>query len=529
MALQIEHPLTYQSTACSFGLYLAFELMQDLHRVFFTSLFLLTGLFDPINAQDTVLNGRYKGKLDSLHSEAMGQQRLFQVFVPPSWKPGDTSTYEVLYVLDGGNWNTGLVTRIQQFTEGEGNMPPVMVVSIMGIDRNIELTPTRLTTWNAPTGGAEKFLQFITHELIPYIGKTYPANGDNTLWGHSLSALFAIYALLNEPTAFRSFIAVDPSCWWDDNYVPKQAAKKLPSLPGLQATLFVAGREGAALHDMRIDTMATVLQKNAPPGLHWKLMTYQDESHSSVRLKSTYDGLRFTYAGIGADIELLPAGGRIVKGQPIQLKYFDDTARMHYTLDGSIPTESSPVVPHELPLSGAATVTYKRFTNRQRLDKTATAAFTAAEKVLPPLAELKNATPGGWHYSYTEANGTRPQTGIALKDFEKTLPRKNSYALTLDGWLQVKEDGYHMFFFQGTRGSKLFIGETLVMQFTDSNHTRSSYILPLSKGFYPLRIEYADKKEDYTLLLYWIAPSIMAAMDAVPVPLEQQFSKRRKE
>jgi len=67
------------------------------------------------------------------------------------------------------------------------------------------------------------------------------------------------------------------------------------------------------------------------------------------------------------------------------------------------------------------------------------------------------------------------------------------------------------------------------LQFIDSNHTRSSYILPLSKGFYPLRIEYAGKKEDYTLPLYWITPSTMAAMDAVPVPLEQQFSKRRKE
>ena len=32
----------------------------------------------------------------------------------------------------------------------------------------------------------------------------------------------------------------------------------------------------------------------------------------------------------------------------------------------------------------------------------------------------------------------------------------------------------------------------------DSNHVRSPYILPLSKGLYPLRIEYADEKEDYT-------------------------------
>jgi len=499
--------------------------MQHLHRSFFIVLFVLTDLCYTTNAQDTVLNGFYKGKLDSLHSDALGQQRLFQVFVPPSWKQGDTTTYEVLYVLDGGNWNTGLVTKIQRFIEGEGNMPPAIVVSVMGIDRNIELTPTHLATWNAPTGGAENFLKFITHELIPYIGKTYPSDGDNTLWGHSLSGMFAIYAMLNEPTAFRSFIAIDPSCWWDDNYVPKLAAKKLPALSSMQATLFIAGREGNALHEMRIDTMETVLEKNAPMGLHWKLITYAGESHSSVRLKSTYDGLRFTYAGLGGNIELLPAAGMIVKGTPIRLKYFDDTTNMHYTLDGTIPTESSPAVPHELSVSGAATVTYKRFTNRKRFDKTATASFTLTEKVLPPLAALKNAKPGGWHYVYNEGYGKPIQTGIAVKDFEKTLPRKNSYALTLDGWLQVKEDGYHMFFFQGAKRTKLFIGNTLVMQFNDSNHTSSSYMMPLSKGFYPLRIEYADKKEDYKLSLYWITPSTMAAMDAMPVPPEQQYSK----
>ena len=75
----------------------------------------------------------------------------------------------------------------------------------------------------------------------------------------------------------------------------KYASKILPSLSSLQASLFIAGREGNALNEMHIDTMEAVPGKNAPPGLHWKLITYAGESHSSVRLKSTCDGLRFTY------------------------------------------------------------------------------------------------------------------------------------------------------------------------------------------------------------------------------------------
>jgi len=59
----------------------------------------------------------------------------------------------------------------------------------------------------------------------------------------------------------------------------------------------------------------------------------------------------------------------------------------------------------------------------------------------------------------------------------------------ITGGTHVKEDGYNMFFFQDTKGSKLFIGNTLLMQFNDSKHTSSFYMMPLSKGFYTLRIE----------------------------------------
>jgi len=70
------------------------------------------------------------------------------------------------------------------------------------------------------------------------------------------------------------------------------------------------------------------------------------------------------------------------------------------------------------------------------------------------------------------------------------------------GGARVKEVGYNTFFFQDTKGSKLLVSNTLVMQFNDSKHTSSFYMMPLSKGFYTLRIEYAEKKKtiNYRLL-----------------------------
>src|SRR5688500_7032592 len=204
--------------------------MKDKYQFLLLLLILTTGSL--VNAQDTVRNVSYHGKLDSINSSILNQKRLIQVFTPPSYKPGSADKYDVLYVLDGGNWNTGLIARTQQFVEGEGLMPPTIIVSVLGIDRSKDLTPTRLAGWKT-SGGADKFLGFIKNELIPYVNQTYPSNGDNTLWGHSLGGMFVMYAMLKEPTTFKSYIAVDPSMWWDKCYIPKMAAKELPALADL--------------------------------------------------------------------------------------------------------------------------------------------------------------------------------------------------------------------------------------------------------------------------------------------------------
>ena len=94
------------------------------------------------------------------------------------------------------------------------------------------------------------------------------------------------------------------------------------------------------------------------------------------------------------------------------------------------------------------------------------------------------------------------KTGITDKDFNiNNLPQKNNYALVIDGFLETKEEGYYMFIFDADKNSKLFLGDKLLMEW-DGNYSRPTYtyILPLSKGFYPFRIEYLHKKEDFKLL-----------------------------
>lgn len=502
-------------------------------------LILVTGsLISSAMPQDTVLTVTYKGKLDSLNSSILKQKRFIQVFIPQGYKAGSSDKYDVLYVLDGGNWNTGLINQIQHFIEAQDRMPPTIIVSVLGIDRNIELTPTHLDSWNAQTGGAGDFLSFIKNELIPYINNTYPSNGENSLWGHSLGGMFVIYALINEPTTFKSYIAVDPSVWWDNCYVPKMAAKKWTASTRLNTTLFIGAREGLSVHDLRIDTMKIVLEKTAPPGLNWKLLIYPDETHGSVRLKTTYDGLKFLYAGYTTRIEFNPMNGIVLKDKPFKIWYDADTARVYYTLDGTTPTELSAKVQSEITVPGAARITYKLFTGRSTYDKIISGNFTA-EKVSPPVTKPGNSKSGGFNYAYYEGDwdnlpdlsSLKPvKTGIADKDFDAAdLPRKNNYTLVLDGFLEAKEEGYYVFYLLAGKGTKLYIGGNLIVQWAENSiQPYYSFLMPLSKGFYPVRVEYFSKKEDFNLQLGYITPGKMTTKDAIPIPLDVQYGTGNK-
>jgi predicted alpha/beta superfamily hydrolase len=502
---------------------------------FLIVLIIACGLVNMAGAQDTVLRVPELAKLDSLNSTILKEKRLIQVFTPANYKPGSTDKFDVLYVLDGGNWNTGLIKQVQRFVEGEAYMPPTIIVSVMGIDRNKDLTPTRINNWGT-SGGAANFLGFIKNELIPYVNKAYPTNGDNTLWGHSLGGMFVLYAMLNEPALFKSYIAVDPSLWWDNCLVPKMAAGKLPAFAGLNTTLYISGREGEDGKGMRIDTMDAVLKKSAPAGLNWKIQIYPNETHSSLRLKSTYDGLKYTYSGFTDAIEYYPANGILLKDKPFSFKYFEDTTKVRYTTDGTEPTLASAKIEQEITLNAGATLTLKRFTNRAQYNRVATGHFVLDDG-LRVLSKPGGKQPGGLNYAYYEGDWQEwpdlkqlkpTKTGITDKDFEiDKLPKPNNYALVIDGLIKVTEDGYYMFLLNADKNTRFYVGNKLIMTWNGTyKHRTDSFLVPLKKGFYPLRIEYLRRNKDFKLEWAYITPANLKGMDAKAVPVELQYGSK---
>src|SRR5690242_2118293 len=207
------------------------------------------------------------GTVDSVYSQILGEQRKIWVYVPNS---GDDNSiflqqhHQVVYLLDGDAHFYSVMGMIQQLSEVNGNTvcPEMIVVAIPNTDRTRDLTPTHVTS--APyvdsnfvrtTGGGEKFTTFIEKELMPHIDSLYPTAPYRMLIGHSLGGLMVVNTLINHTDMFNAYLAIDPSLWWDNQKLLKQAETVLQQKNFQNKTLFLAI---ANTMDDGMDTMKVV-------------------------------------------------------------------------------------------------------------------------------------------------------------------------------------------------------------------------------------------------------------------------------
>jgi predicted alpha/beta superfamily hydrolase len=471
------------------------------------------------------------GKRDSLYSAILKEERVFQVVLPQNYKPGSAEKYDVLYILDGEG-NLKSISDIQQFAQNESLMPPVIMVAVHNTNRFRDMTPTQVAQV-AGSGGADKFLSFLKNELVPYVNKTYPASGNNILYGHSLTGLFSVYAFLAEPRLFNSYLAVDPSLWWDNNYIEKLAGEKLNASQHAGKSLFIAGRDTAGIKQMGITDFDTLLKGKAPKELNWKIAGYPDENHGSIRLKSVYDGLKFFYDGyITPAVVFHPMNGIVLKDKPYKVYYFG-SAQVHYTTDGSEPVLSSTKMQFGNNLINNAKLTAKALDRTDRFNKATVGEFKVGN-ALPAIAKPENAAPGGVNYSYYEGEWNalpdfgklKPvHSGIVSKDFDvNKLPRSTNFAVLLEGYIEIEKEGHYIFVLDSDDGSKFFLGDHLLIDYdgTHGDGKPKTYLVPLEKGFYPVRLEYFQQGGGAQLMLQYVLPGEEKPQ---PIPFELQYGR----
>ena len=262
------------------------------------------------------------GTIDSIYSPTLKEQRRILVYTPPSYS--DTTytpqRYPVLYLLDGDahfHSVTGLFSALSAGVNGTFVIPEMIVVAIPNTDRMRDLSPTRVTTdfegkpspSLATSGGMPQFLRFIRDELVPRIDAQYRTAPYRVLVGHSLGGITAINALYTMPEAFNAYVAIDPSLWWDNRVLLKQA-RGVVETRRLEGRTLVMAQANTLQPDDTTDNAHynAMLQFNSimgrynQSGLRYQYRLYPEDDHGSVPLIAEYDALRFIFAGYKADL-----------------------------------------------------------------------------------------------------------------------------------------------------------------------------------------------------------------------------------
>lgn len=190
-----------------------------------------------------------------------------------------------MYMPDGGIAEDFLhVAGLVQVSVGNETMRPFLLVGIENTERRRDMTgPTENEKDKkiAPrVGGSAAFRRFIRDELMPQVKKRYRTTAETAIVGESLAGLFVVETFLLEPDLFDTYIAFDPSLWWNDHKMVDGAAECLRANPKLNKTLYFAssGEDTAEFTQRFADT----LEKNAASSVHWHYEKMPDEKHSTV-------------------------------------------------------------------------------------------------------------------------------------------------------------------------------------------------------------------------------------------------------
>lgn len=179
----------------------------------------------------------------SLYSEILKEERPYWIHLPESYTDSSGIAYPVIYLLDGEQHLGGLAAL--QAYYNYFRFPEMIVVGISNAEnRTRDLTPTIVSSRNGAavdaSGGADKFRAFLSEELIPHIDAIYATTPHRVLVGHSFGGLFVMDTLLENPSLFTNYIALDPSLDWDQGHWIKESLAKLPEMRLDGHSLFVA-------------------------------------------------------------------------------------------------------------------------------------------------------------------------------------------------------------------------------------------------------------------------------------------------
>jgi predicted alpha/beta superfamily hydrolase len=254
------------------------------------------------------------GTTHTIQSKVLNEERTYFLELPESYETS-SKEYPILVLLDGEVTYHSHSGILKQMVQG-GQIPEMIIIAITNVDRVRDFTPTNyLTNLNGSSavenqktsGGSAAFLKFIEEELLVKVEANYRTNSFKTLVGISHGGLLVGSSYLSKASSFNGFVSMDPSFWWDDQYVVKQiSSTDLEQIKHKRIYVSTADKfenfdriPGVFQANINAHELFNTTLKNkgiSPANI--ELEYFKEENHWTVALMSLYHGMQFIYKGL---------------------------------------------------------------------------------------------------------------------------------------------------------------------------------------------------------------------------------------
>ena len=225
-----------------------------------------------------------------ISSTILSETREISIYLPDDYAYSEVK-YPVLYLLDG-EAHLQHASAAADYLTTRGIIPDIIIVAIRNIDRSRDFSPVHVE--NIPSsGGAEKFLGFLSKELVPQMDKNYRTAGFNILLGHSFGGTFIGYSLLAEPDLFDAYLAVSPYLMFADKFVVKMASVDLKPFKDPKFFYMTVGNEEPYFDTL--EEYASIITKKAGKSVEFKYVKLMEENHATTPYLTVFSGLKFIF------------------------------------------------------------------------------------------------------------------------------------------------------------------------------------------------------------------------------------------
>ena len=201
----------------------------------------------------------------------------------------------------------------------------------------------------------------------------------------------------------------------------------------------------------------------------------------------------------------------MLRGRPVVLGVFGARLDVHYTTDGSEPTEESPQADGAVTVSDPGKARLKEISTRGEFDREIAVKLKLGAP-LAPVGGIRSAQQSEeWRYSLFQEEawpnlGTKRAAkpvgaGSTTKDLSLKDIGRERVAGRLIRTLVVPSDGYFIFALRASRG-RLRLGNTVLISNEGPDDQRMrSFLAPLRAGSYPLSVDFVTATEHPSLYL----------------------------